>query len=118
VKHETLILATAGAVTTTSAVTDVNGKPINGVSADLNGTECDQAEVFTNPVLAGAETVGVFIVSASGGLVPARDVSNAPAVLDATHQSVLLPGGPIYRFVKAATVSPTSLEVYLKPRNK
>lgn len=117
-KHETIIAITAGAVTTTSATCDANRVPLNGISADLNATECDQAEVFTQPVLAGAETVGVFIISASGGLVPARDVNDAPAVLDATHQSVLLPGGPIYRFVKAATVSPTSLEVYLKPRNK
>lgn len=117
-KHETVIFPTLAGVTTTSNVTDpVSGKPLNGISADVNATEEDQVEVYTQPVLGAGETVGIFIPSASGGLVPAQNAAGTgTALLDATHQSVLLPGGMIYRFVKAATVALTSVEVYLKPR--
>jgi hypothetical protein len=115
-KHEIIIASTAGGVTTTSATCDANRVPINGVNADLNATECDMAEVYTQPVLGAAETVTPFMVSASGGLVPAQLANGGVAILDSTHQSILLPGGMFYRFVKTATAAPTSLETYLKPR--
>ena len=116
-KHEIVIASTTGAVTTSSAVVDANLRPLNGVSADVNASEEDQVQVYTSPVLGAAETVGIFIVSAAGANVPAQTANGAVALLDATHQSVLLPGGMIYRFVKAGTVAPTTVEVYLKARS-
>lgn len=115
-KHEPVIRSTALAVTTTSAAYTPEGRPINGVSADINATEADKVLVYTDPVLAGAETVSINTVAASGALVPVYNAAGAPAVLVAALQSIMLEGGFIYRLVKSVTASPTAVECYLKPR--
>lgn len=120
-KHETVILATSLAVTTTSAAYSTDGaeKPLNGISADVNATEADAVEFYSSPVLGAGETVTINIVSAGGALIPARDLSlGVPAILDPTHQSVLVPGGMIYRLVKPVTVAPTEIGYYFKPRQR
>lgn len=120
-KHEVVCIAQLGGFTTTSNAYTTDGaeKPLNGINADVNATEADLVEFYTAPVLGGGESVGIFIVSAGGALVPARDVSlGVVAILDPTHQSVLVPGGMIYRLVKTATVAPTEVGYYFKPRNK
>lgn len=120
-KHETVIQSIAGAVTTTSAAYTTDGaeKPLNGISADVNATEADLVEFYTTPVLGAAETVAIDIVSPSGALIPASTITGVtPAILDATHQSILMPGGPIYRLVKGVTAAPTEVGYYFKPRNR
>ena len=128
-KHEPVILPTISAVTTTgTGGVDQNGKPVNGVSGDINATNADKVLLcisgpatvgITNP-MANTETVLIYTVSSTGGAVPVYNQSGTQAQLTgatgAVVSSILLEGGFIYRLVKTATAAAIGVDAYLKPR--
>ncbi len=89
----------------------------NAESQPLQGQEADLIVIYTTRQLGAGETVSVMLPRTSSSAIPLYDPAlGTPVQLTSTLESVVLPGGFLYRIDKTATAAATGVEVQFKPR--